>query len=183
MGRCVSRKWIGIAVAEEFRGAELGQAFDVRAIAHEIAEAGEQVDQGFGAGGLVDVLLRRPETQLRDLAGAGADDGVKPGLVVDDHGFEMEAQGRIALEPVAHLLAGHQLHKLADIVSQAFHMLAHMVGREEPAQDDPEPRHGQQYGAGHHPGWFADGSSHKREPQRVEITRDDVPLSDGFANA
>jgi len=47
--------------AREFRSAELGEAFDVRATAHEIAEAGEQVDQGSGARGLVDVLLRRPE--------------------------------------------------------------------------------------------------------------------------
>ena len=118
---------------------------------------------------------------MRNLAGAGADDGVKPGLVVDDHGFEMEAQGRIALEPVAHLLAGDQLHKLGDIVSQALHVLAHMIGREEPAQEGPEPCHGRQYGAGHHPGWFAEGSSHKSGKQRVEITRDDCPLSDGFA--
>ncbi|MEZ6031195.1 MAG: hypothetical protein R3C46_15810 [Hyphomonadaceae bacterium] len=37
--------------AREFRGAELGQAFDVGADAHEIAEAGEQVDQGLAREG------------------------------------------------------------------------------------------------------------------------------------
>jgi len=108
---------------------------------------------------------------------------VKPGLVVDDHGFEMEAQGRIAFERVAHLLAGEQLNELGNIVSESLHMLAHVIGREEPAQEGPEPCHGRQYGAGHIPGRFATGSSHQRPQQRVEIPRDELPLSDEFANA
>jgi len=157
--------------------------FDAEAVAREVAQAGEKFEERSGARRAIEGPGVRPHAQLRDLAGAAADEQMQRRLVIDQQGFEMKARLEGAAEDVEAVLAERLFHHAGKALLKDLHALTHGIVREEPAQDDPEQLHARQYQAGHHPGWFAEGSSHKPERQRVEITRDRFSLSDGVANA
>ncbi len=157
--------------------------FDAEAVAREVAQAGEKFEERSGARRAIEGPGVRPHAQLRDLAGAAADEQMQRRLVIDQQGFEMKARLEGAAEDVEAVLAERLFHHAGKALLKDLHALTHGIVREEPAQDDPEQLHARQYQAGHHPGWFAGGTSHKLKRQRVEITLDRFSLSDGVANA
>jgi hypothetical protein len=138
-------KRISIALAHEFLGAGLGEAFDVFEIVREIADAGEEVAYRRCACGPMDGSLAGPERHLRDLTGAAADHELKRALIIVDDLFEVAPRICIVLEMAQALLAEHLLDEVAHLFAQRLGALAHRVGRESCAQDDPEQLHGSQY--------------------------------------
>jgi hypothetical protein len=132
---------ISIALADESRGARLGEAFDVVDHRRERADAGEEALNGERARWPEEGAGLLPESHLRDLAGAGADGEVEGGLVVDDQRLDMEPRARIVCEQVEALGAEHLADHQRNALPRRLDALLHRVVREERAQDDPEQLH------------------------------------------
>ena len=143
----MSRKRIGVAFTDEFGGAELREAFDVAAHAHEVAEAGEQFDHALRPRGPIEFTMAGRKAQLRDLAGAAADDEMQRRFVIDEDGFEIDALGGIAGEGPQPLFGEDGVDQMLDAAAGGLDALPHRVVRKKPAQDDPEPCHGRHYAA------------------------------------
>jgi hypothetical protein len=141
MGLSMLPQRISIALADESRGARLGEAFDVVDHRRERADAGEEALDGERARWPEEGAGVLSEAQLRDLAGAGADGEVEGGLVVDDERLDVEPRARIMREQVEALGAEHLADHQRDALPRRLDALTHRVGREEHAQDDPEQLH------------------------------------------
>jgi hypothetical protein len=135
------RQRISITLADESRGADLGEAFDAVDHLRERADAGEELLRGEGARRPEEGAGVLPEAHLRDLAGAGADGEVEGGLVVDDQRLDVEPRARIMREQVEALGAEHLADHQRDALPRRLDALLHRVVREERAQDDPEQLH------------------------------------------
>ena len=125
----------------ELHGAQLRQAFDVVAHLEQVVEAGEDVDEGFCAGGKMDLLPGRAEGNPGYLTSTRGDDGADAVFIRDDVRFEISAAVGITREPVQRGF-GESIER--ELVNQAAHgldALPHAVVGKEVAQDDPEPFH------------------------------------------
>ncbi len=141
MGRCIGRERVGLAQAHQFRGAQLGQAFDIGAHLCEIAETGEEFDEILRPARHVGFLKALLEAHAGDLAGARGDRRSQAMLVDDDGALDLLAAVRIVLELIEHHVVHQVLRELRHGMPHSLDVQAHRVEREEVAQDDPEPFH------------------------------------------
>ena len=135
----------------ELHGAQLRQAFDVVAHLEQVVEAGEDVDEGFCAGGKMDLLPGRAEGNPGYLTSTRGDDGADAVFIRDDVRFEISAAVGITREPVQRGFGESIERELANQAAHGLEALTHAVVGEEVAQDDPEPFHALSIGSGFGP--------------------------------
>jgi len=84
---------------------------------------------------------RRAEAQLCNLMRAACYGEAQRRLVVDEHGFDVDAGERVAGEIGERLVVEYEGDHRGGAITQRFDALADGVQWEEVAQDDPEPFH------------------------------------------
>jgi len=118
------------------------------ALLHGVARGGERIDAGeeFGqAFGVGEVWRRAPVrgagTHTRDLAAAHGDPQTQAVFRVEDHEFEVAAEGRVDQELRERRFVLRDVEQLRHAMAHGLGALANMIAGEEVAQDDPEPFH------------------------------------------
>ena len=118
------------------------------ALLHGVARGGERIDAGEEVWQVLGVgeMWRRAPVRgagalLRDLAAAHGDPETQAVFRVEDHEFEMAAEGRVDQELGKLGFVLRDVDQLRHAMAQGLGALANMIAGEEVAQEDPEPFH------------------------------------------
>ena len=123
-------------------GVRLGALLHGVARSRERVDAGEEVGQVLGVGEVWRrAAVRGAGAHLRDLAAAHGDPETQAVFRVEDHEFEMAAEGRVDQELGKLGFVLRDVEQLRHAMTQGLGALANMIAGEEVAQEDPEPFH------------------------------------------